>query len=209
MIEKNCWEIEKFKSKIKQNLPIHIGVAVYNLAKLKMLQFVYDFLYKYFDREKLQLIQMDTDSMYLALTEDNIEKILKPEMKEQYEKNKHLWFVTKKEDKRTPGLFKIEFEGDSMVALCSKMYYCTKKKNNVKEKDKLSCKGVSKKINNLSIKEYKQVLFTKKPLKALNKGFRMIDNKMRTYQVKKTGISPIYAKRRVLSDGVSTEPLDI
>ena len=28
-------------------------------------------------------------------------------------------------DKRTPGLFKVEFEGDAIVAFCSKSYYCS------------------------------------------------------------------------------------
>ena len=207
LIDKDCWEVEKFKAKVRQDLAVHIGVAVYNLAKLKMLQFVHDFLYKYFDREKLQLIQMDTDSMYLALTEEKLEDILKPAMKEDYEREKNKWLVTKKEDRRIPGLFKEEFKGEGMVALCSKMYYV---KGLTPGKNKLSCKGVSKKTNNLSFENYKNVLISGKPISAVNKGFRMLaDNRMHTYSVSKKGISPIYPKRRVLSDGVSTEPLAI
>jgi hypothetical protein len=50
-------------------------------------------------------------------------------MKEEYEKDKYNWFPdeTTKEskayNKRTPGLFKVEFEGNSMYALNSKLYF--------------------------------------------------------------------------------------
>ena len=44
---------------------------------------------------------------------------------------------------------------------------------------------------------------------VLNRGFRYIDGKMRTYSQLRNGLSPIFIKRRVLEDGVHTEPLDI
>ena len=45
-----------------------MGIVVYQLAKLRMLQFYYEFLDFYFDRRDFELIQMDTDSMYFALS---------------------------------------------------------------------------------------------------------------------------------------------
>ena len=41
---------------------------VYQLAKLRMLQFYYEFLDFYFDRQDFELIQMDTDSLYFAFS---------------------------------------------------------------------------------------------------------------------------------------------
>ena len=51
-------------------------------------------------------------------------------------------------DKRTPGLFKVEWEGKSIIGLCSKTYYC------FGAKDKFSCKGVNKKCNDISKDKY-------------------------------------------------------
>lgn len=42
-------------------------------------------------------------------------------------------------DTRTPGLFKVEYAGDGIVALCSKTYYCFGEL-----KDKFSSKGLNK-----------------------------------------------------------------
>jgi hypothetical protein len=41
------------------------GCVMYQLAKLRMLQFYYDFLDKYVDRSDFQYIEMDTDNAYL------------------------------------------------------------------------------------------------------------------------------------------------
>ena len=38
------YEVEKTKQKINLDLPIHIGVFILNYAKLRMLEFCYDFL---------------------------------------------------------------------------------------------------------------------------------------------------------------------
>jgi hypothetical protein len=72
------------------DLPLQIGVAVYHLAKLRMLNFYYNFIDKYIDRSDFALTEMgmDTDSNYFAFSEDSIEKIIKPEMREEYEKDK-------------------------------------------------------------------------------------------------------------------------
>ena len=82
---------------------------------------------------------MDTDSNYFAFSEDNIDKVIKPEMRDEYEKDKYNFlprnsdelhptfkvdekpFTLSKYDKRTPGLFKEETTKDKMICLCSKM----------------------------------------------------------------------------------------
>jgi hypothetical protein len=53
------------------------------------------------------------------------------------------------------------------------------------------------------------VLLTKQSGSGTNRGFRVIDNKMYTYLQERAGFSYVYPKRKVLDDGVSTEPLDI
>ena len=50
------------------DLPLQIGVAVYHLAKLRMLEFYYDFIDKYIDISDFELLEMDTDSNYFAFS---------------------------------------------------------------------------------------------------------------------------------------------
>ena len=48
--------------------PMQIGCAVYQLAKLRMLEFYYDCLDKYIDRSDFQYVEMDTGLAYLGLS---------------------------------------------------------------------------------------------------------------------------------------------
>ena len=73
-------------------------------------------------------------------------------------------------DKRTPGLFRTEFTGDGMIALCSKTYFC------FGAEDKFSCKGVNRKTNDIN-----KVQLTKQSGSGTNRGFRSIDNQVYTY----------------------------
>ena len=48
-------------------------------------------------------------------------------------------------DKRTPGLFKLEWEGKGFVGLCSKTYYCFGGKTKKKDENKQVSKGLKTK----------------------------------------------------------------
>ena len=61
-INDDLYEVQTRKPTVNHDLPIQIGFWVYSLAKMRMLEFSYDFLDKYFDRSKFELSQMDTDS---------------------------------------------------------------------------------------------------------------------------------------------------
>ena len=106
---------------------------------------------------------MDTDSNYLGITAENVEDLIKPELKEQFEREKHNWFVTPlaPQGKRTPGLFKVEFEGDKMIGLCSKSY-CTEKfaTDSSSGQVKFSMKGVNKGQFKNPMSHYERVLNT-------------------------------------------------
>ena len=62
------YELESRKRKVEINRPFQVGIAVYQLAKLRMLEFYYDFLDWFVDRSDFELIQMDTDSNYLTIS---------------------------------------------------------------------------------------------------------------------------------------------
>ena len=84
------YEVQTRKATINHDLPMQIGFWVYSLAKMRMLEFYYDFLDKFFDRSKFELSQMDTDSLYFALAGETLETILKPEMRSEYYRERHL-----------------------------------------------------------------------------------------------------------------------
>ena len=111
-------------------------------------------------------------------------------------------------DKRTPGLFKTEYEGKEVCFLNPKTYCCTGNKG-----DKIGCKGVVKALNPLKMEHFKRVLFDRgdrgNTHLVKNSNFRVIDNKMRTQIQYKVGLNGVFIKRKVLPDKIHTEPLDL
>jgi hypothetical protein len=108
-----------------------------------------------------------------AFSAPELDDVIKPDMKEEYEKDKYNWFPdeTTKEskayNKRTPGLFKVEFEGNSMYVLNSKLYFVEGDNYN-----KYSCKGIQKNQNDISKDRFHNVLFNDVKDVCTNKGFR-------------------------------------
>ena len=202
-INEGVFEVRQRKRKVTITRPYQCGIAVYQLAKLRMLEFYYDFLDKFCDRRDFELIQMDTDSFYMALSANDFDEIIKPEMKELYKEEKKNWLVTDEYSKRVPGLFKAEFQGKRMIALTSKCYYADSGGEGVK---KFSCKGVSRRQNKMNWERYKNALFGSLD-KARNIGFRKRDNHIVTYEQSKLGLSAYYDKRIVHEDGIHTSCL--
>ena len=225
--------MQKAKRVVEFNLPAQIGFFVFNYAKLQMLKFYYDCIDKFVARQDYCYAAMDTDSAYLGLSASCLRKVIRPEKLQEFYQEYDQWFVSeacsahkndfiatsvrgdawvalcdeciesKKYHTRTPGLFKVEFEGTSIVSLCSKTYYCSG------EKDKLSCKGVIKCQNNLTKQHYLDVLYSTTPKLCTNRGFRLKNAGTCTYTQEKCGLESFYIKRKVLDDFVSTEPIDL
>ena len=138
------------------------------------------------------------------MSDDSSDNIVKPEMKQEYEADKKNWLSTDKFSERTHGLFKPEFVGTRGVWLTAKCYLV---QNEGLNKNKYSCKGVSKEHNDLHFQWYKNVLdvFLKKRRdseleekdieKFKNVGFRVSDQGVVTYEQNKFGLSAYYDKR--------------
>ena len=124
-----------------------------------------------------------------------------------------------KYQKRTLGLWKVETSADAIVALAPKSYICYNLLENHEGCDapdttetvmKISCKGVQKKINPLTARDYQKILQNSGSHYIVNRGLRLDHKKkMRTYSQHKRGLSYLYTKRKVLEDGISTAPLDL
>ena len=141
----------------------------------------------------------------LCISGETLEDVIREDRKQEYLAEKDQWFPRPNSpyDKRTPGLFKLEYSGTGIVSLCSKMYYCWGKE------DKFSCKGLNKAQNDITKERYLNVLQSMTGSSGLNRGFRVRNNEIWTYIQEKNAISYFYPKRKVLGDGVSTIPLDI
>ena len=148
-----AYELESRKPRVLIRRPFQVGIAVYQLAKMRMLVFYYDFLDRYFHRKDFELIQMDTDSNYIVISGEKLEDIVRPELREEFEAKKKEWLAWDKWSGRTPGLFKLECEGKRMIALCSKCYYIEESDG---EKQKFRTKGMSKKHNEITWQRWKE-----------------------------------------------------
>ena len=150
-----AYKVELRKSKITIDRPFHVGIVVYQLAKLRMLQFYYEFLAFYLDRRDFELIQMDTDSMYFALSRERLEDAIRPGYETQFEEEKKRWLAWNKWSNREPGLFKLEKEATSGIALCSKCYHM---EDQATGKAKVSSKGVNKRQNEMRRERFERAL---------------------------------------------------
>ena len=214
-------EIELVKGRQKLNLPIQIGYAILQYAKLKMLEWYYDFLLTYVDKSDFEYIEMDTDSAYFAISGPTLRDVIKPQKRQDFDDklfhschmNKvqpnPFWFPReccakhKAFDRRQSGLFKLEKEGVVMVALCSKTYV-------LKDRDgveKTALKGINKDWVENALEKSKSVLETGKTA-SVNKSFRLHNNTIFTYEQEKTGFSAFYCKRELV-DALRTKPLDL
>jgi len=166
IITDDLYEVECLKKSVKENLPLQISFFVYGYAKLRMLEFYFDFLLHFIDRQDFQCVQSDTDSLCMAFSGETLAVCVKPHMRHEYFENLHHWLPLDicdqhradyvetqcagkpwspqqccidqfKYDRRTPMLFKQEWVGSAIVALSSKTYF------GLGEKHKHVSKGIS------------------------------------------------------------------
>ena len=140
----DAYEIEMNKTTVKYTLPVHVGFFVLQYAKMRMLQFYYDFINRFVERLLFQYCEMDTDSAYLALAGDSVDALVTPALRDHYFRHRSEWLPSECCDehrnvyvrcrladrpwvgdeacckarrafvKRTPGLFKVEWSGDGV-----------------------------------------------------------------------------------------------
>ena len=212
-LDDDLYEIESAKKSIKLDLPIYLGYFILQYAKLRMLEYYYDCLDKILDRADYQYLEMDTDSAYISISGDSLHDVVKPEEKYEFQRlltgictdsiqGEVQWFPREccskhiLHDKRTPGLFKLEAEGDEMIALSSKTYLL---KN--KEVLKIVCKGLNEKFLEDPLSLYFGVLTNQSSKCGTNRGFVSKNNTIYTYEQSRAGLTYFYIKRDVLCDG--------
>ena len=193
------FEVTESYKKVTLDQTIQVSFFVYQYAKMNMLEFQYDLVDRYLVHQKWSPMYMDTDSLYMSISGSDLRDVVKPELLEVFYRDVYAqWFPSESceehhpdfvqtmvsgrpwtrspcceernlYDQKTPGLFKVEWQGEAMVALCSKTYFCSGQ-----VKDKMSCKGIQKSRNSstLSYEKYKRILLTQRPGEGSNMGFR-------------------------------------
>ena len=146
---------------------------------------------------------MDTDSLYLALSDEKLEDVILPEKRAERDKlhskdctdnftanatdkffPRTCCHTHKKHDKREPGLFKEEFRFAEILCFCSKRYYCYDKQTN---EYKSRSKGLNKRTledcgDGGPMSKYRKVLEESVNVTSANRAFRTIQHSVVTYE---------------------------
>ena len=178
-----------------------------------MLKFYYLFLKKYLEDKCFTPLFSDTDSIYVAISRPTLNDCVKPFQRKEYFTAKREWMPANscnnhfeeclecklnnkewkpskscqdfnKHENQTLSLFKQEYRGQNYFSLAPKLYFCSGKGDN-----KSGSRGVQMEQNNLTLKDYQQVLETGTPKTVQNVGFRSRKHNMHTYKQKKFGLS--------------------
>ena len=161
-LNNSLYEVELAKAQVEHRKPIIVGFFILQYAKLRMLELYYNFFTRFCDVNMFEELEMDTDLLYLALAEKELENCIRPEMRAEWQKlrpndcvdsftaaavanfiSRTCCVEHKQQDKRQPGLFKEEFRCTEMLCLCSKTY-CWYDVTSIKLK--FSSKGLNKRV---------------------------------------------------------------
>ena len=221
VVTEDVYEVEMSKRVIKYYLPMEIGFFVYQYAKLRMLQFYYDFIDTYVDRPLFQYCETDTDSAYIAIAGENVDELVSADKREHYFRHRVEWFTSECCDDHVDAYVrcrlndqqwipttavsrvKREWQGDGFIGLSSKTYYC------FGGVDKFSTKGLNKTRNEINKDKFMQVLTSRVSGTGLNRGFQVKNSSMYTYIQERAALTYFYPKLIVMDDGVTTGPLFI
>ena len=165
-VNNSLYEVELAKAQIEHTEPIIVGFFILQYAKLRMLELYYNFFTRFCDVNKLEELEVNTDSLYLALAQKELEDFIRPEMRAQWQRLRSndcvdkftadaaaIFFPRtccvkhKPHDKREPGLYKEQFRCTERLCLCSKTYCCY---DVTSHKLKFSSKGLNKRVLDIS-----------------------------------------------------------
>ena len=219
-MNKSLYEVDLAKTQIEHKEPIIVGFFILQYAKLRLLELHYKFFTRFCDVNKFEEVEMDIDSLYLALAEKELEDCIRPERRAGWQRlpsndcfdrftadvvaiffpgtccEKH-----KQGGKREPGLYKEEFRCTEMLCLCSKTYCCY---DVTSKKPKFRHKGLNKRVLERSddgpLEKYRRVLKEKVNVTSNKRGFRTNNFSVATYEKVKKSLSNFYPKRIVETD---------
>ncbi|KAA6396517.1 MAG: hypothetical protein EZS28_007956 [Streblomastix strix] len=211
VIEDAQYIVSESPRQFKCNKPLQEAVFTLDNSKFQNLNFVYNFLYQCIDMDRVHFCNMDTDSMYLAISGSQIEgykQRLKYVIEDQglYDQHYKEWLpwddCTIAEEKKLMGIT-TESQGENIVCLTPKCYSLYNGNEQIDDIVSLvnRMKGVSEKKANLTTNDY---------IKCLNDGFninvttinlQMKMGIMSMINMEKSALTGINNKMVVLSNG--------
>jgi hypothetical protein len=169
-------------------------------AKFWYLNFVYNFMYKCLDMDRMHFVEGDTDSAYWAVSgdpNDNYKQGFQHVIRDKkfYDEHVYDWFPDPTKDisdmKKLLGLA-IENQDENCVALAPKCYCLFPNQGITK------MKGVKKSLNKLTSQDYQTSLT--KPIVGKNINLQMKNNVMSNIKVRKNVLTGIHTKAIVLEN---------
>ena len=170
-------------------------------AKFWYLNFIYNFMYKCLDMDRMHYVEGDTDSMYWAVAgnpEDDYHQRFNHVIRDQefYDEHVYEWFPDPSKDvydeKKILGLA-IEKEGENCIALAPKCYTIW---NNDGTTKSLKLKGVSLKKNRIVSSDYKTAL--ESTVQGKNINLQLKNHTMSKVTVYKNALTATHTKVVVL-----------
>ena len=87
-VSKSLYEVELAKTQIEHKEPIIVGFFILQYAKPRILELYYNLFTRFCDVNNFEESEIDTDSLYLALAEKELEGCIRPEMRAERQR---LW----------------------------------------------------------------------------------------------------------------------
>lgn len=215
IFNEDCVGVHQLKTEVVLNKPIFIGQCVLDQSKYLMNDFHYNFMLKQFDRENIDLLFTDTDSLCYHIRKQNPYEIIAQNKDlfdlSAYPKDHPLYDPT---NKKVIGKFKDEAVDGVMahitefVGLRSKLYSYTTEENHVTEEHH-KCKGVKHSVvhNELKTQLYKSTLFSRQCFKVKQNGFRSHKHQIYTEEIEKVALSAMDDKVYIEDNNIHTKTL--
>ena len=180
-----------------------------------MLELYDNFFTRFCGVNKLEVLEMDTYWLYLALAGRKLEYCIRPEKRAKWQRLRSndcvdnsftagavaIFFPRtycvkhQQHDEREPGLFKEEFRCMDMLCLCSKTY-CGYDitSNKLKFSSKVLNRRVLEQSGDEQLEKYGRLLNGKVNVTSMNRGVRLNNHSVATYEQVKKGMSYYYPK---------------
>ncbi len=194
------------KMEVKLNKPIYLGQNFLDDSKHLMYNFHYNFMLKNVERENIDLLMTDTDSLCYHIKRQDIFEIMNNNRSifdlSNYEKGSFLYDNT---NNKVMGKFKNESVKPitEFVGLRAKLYSFTAE-NDKKKHNK--CKGVKSCVvkTDLTIDDYRNTLYNRVSKSIKQNNIRSYGHELFTERIEKIALSYNYDKVFISDDNVNT-----
>ena len=82
-VRNSLYEVELAKAQIEHKEPIIVGICNLQYAKLRTFELYYNLINIFFDVNNFEELEMDTDLLYLAVVEKELEDCIRTEIRER------------------------------------------------------------------------------------------------------------------------------